>query len=192
MSDLVFSYPNSPELKHDEAEPADDSTNKTALGGDADKPADQQKPAPQNDDGLSPEIRAIREARKAEGWFGQNAQKVYAAAIDDSKGGDPKVNAAWREVMADIGASEPEARSFVDIANRELEGGIPSAEKISAWEKSAQDELNRVYGPKAKDALAAAMKFVARDPRLLQFLHVSGLGSHPAIVRFAVAKAYRR
>jgi hypothetical protein len=95
-------------------------------------------------------------------------------------------------VMADVGASEPEACSLVDVANRELAGGIPTAEKLTAWEKESQDWLQRTYGPAAKDALAAGMRLARRDPRLAQFLHVSGLGSHPAIVQFAVSKAYRR
>jgi hypothetical protein len=33
---------------------------------------------------------------------------------------------------------------------------------------------------------------VRRDPRLHEFLHLTGLGSHPEIVKFAVSKAYRR
>src|SRR5687768_10631376 len=106
MSDSpTFNYANSDHV-HDAAEATPDAPAGTALDGvvaDAQKPfnpmGEPQKSAEQSTDDLSPEVRAIREARKAEGWFGDNAQKVYAQAIPDGID-KPEVVREWREVMA--------------------------------------------------------------------------------------------
>lgn len=121
--------------------------------------------------------------------------------IDDS----PEMKAAtdaWRGVARDIGASPDQVRDLRDAfftgleqayTNNALdERGMPDAATREQWATEAMSELQREFGAEAESALTDAKKLIARDPRLADFLQVTGLGSNPRWVATLAALARRQ
>jgi hypothetical protein len=185
VSDSVFSYPNS---DHKPAPGASQTTQQPAPAQPPQEraafsyPNSDHKPAERPvDDGLSDAARAAREERKSESFY--SAQGMYRDVLPAAPDATPEQKQAieeWREVVADWQASSTDVRELVNVVSGLNE--LPTEETVAGWERDAKAELHRTFGKDADKALADAQALVARDPRVAQFLAVTGLGSHPRFV----------
>jgi hypothetical protein len=133
-------------------------------------------------------IKELREKDDARGMFGAQSTYKETIPIDESWPEENKAAAReWLEIFADTEISPVDARELVGVVQGLSE--LPTDEVRAGWEKTATEDLRRAYGADAQQALADARAFVARDSRLANFLHQTGLGSHPAFVRHAVCLA---
>lgn len=137
------------------------------------------------------EIAALREAEPARqvykdaDQFGPNGGAVRELALAVN----PRGTAAELEgqqtrlaaVMTDIGMNRDDVSQLASFAEAYARKP-PTAEEKAAHERAATKELRAQYGDGFDDAMADAMKLAKRDPRLHQFLGVTGLGSHPWVV----------
>jgi hypothetical protein len=190
MSEGFLTYENSPApaVPAEKASAAPGITHPPELQlsyGKTDQPAPKGAPSDQ----LPPAVRELREQDDARKMF--SAQVTYKDAIKAADGASEQDKAAaaeWREIAADSGLSVEETRELVSV----FEGMTqpPTAEVKAQWEAEAISELVREFGKEgAVDALTDAMRLVARDPRVRDFLDSTGLGSHPAYVKRLVQAA---
>jgi hypothetical protein len=100
--------------------------------------------------------------------------------------------AEFREMVADLGASNEDVISFRRISTTQTEA--PTDAQRMEWREQAVQALNEEFGQGASQAYKDAAKFASRDPRWVQMLEDKGLGDHPEIImRFArLAQQARR
>lgn len=96
----------------------------------------------------------------------------------------------FREMAADLQLEPNQFRDVVPLIKQYFENP-PDAKTEGEWRKSAQLELERVYGSKEEAAKAAnlARELVKRDPRVARILDETGLGSHPQVVILLAERA---
>jgi hypothetical protein len=154
---------------------------------------DQPLPQGRSADQLPPDIRKEREEDPNRKMFSpQVTYRDAIAAKDDWPAENKALAAEFREIAADMELPEPVVRELAAISNGLTE--LPSAETKASWEAEAWNALRGQYGGEqgARDALAAAQRYIARDPLLVEYLKGTGLGSHPKFVQAAVQAARSR
>lgn len=95
----------------------------------------------------------------------------------------------WTPIFNDLGLNSTESAQLTEIG---LSAYInpPDATLVGNWEADAKAVLKQEYGVDgAHQALADAQALIARNPTLRNYLHETGLGSHPQVVRIAAMKA---
>lgn len=142
---------------------------------------EQQNP-PKGAEQVPEAVRKLREADSDRRMF--SPQKSYAQALPIDPEWPTKVQATiaeLREVAADLGLSDVEARALGELLQRE-----PASDEERA---ASRAELQRRYGPGADEELAEAQKLVARDPRFREFMDAAGWEAHPRLVMIFADKA---
>lgn len=99
--------------------------------------------------------------------------------------------AEFKQVAADLGLSQDQAQSLVDLQAGRIQAA--SAEQSAAWEKQQADwqaavRADREIGGSEMSArVGVAKRAIARfgSPALRKVLTETGLGNHPELVRFA-------
>lgn len=122
-------------------------------------------------------VRELREGNPARALFGEAAFEDVAP--DGALPGldMPEV----RQVFQDLGMADGDAKALVELAN--IDDGTSPEE----WRGQALQVIKeRCFTPADLDL---ARRYVARDPRVRQFLNETGLGNHPKVVARAVELA---
>lgn len=137
-------------------------------------------PAPE----LSEAVRALRDtperrlfdAGKGSTLFAEGALDLPEYLVDREE--------AVR-VGADLGATGDEMRAFstLVVQHRDID-----QETFDSWHRASVAMIGREI---SQADLDLAKQFVARDPRVHEYLARSGLGSNPDVVRQAIALAKR-
>jgi hypothetical protein len=95
----------------------------------------------------------------------------------------------WRPVFQTLQLNSSESTAMANLGAA-VYRNPPSPETLAGWANEAKAALLQDFGPGGVgQALADAKAWVARDPKLVQYLNETGLGSHPSVVRLAAAKA---
>lgn len=105
--------------------------------------------------------------------------------------GDARLSAAkeLRNMLADTGLAPAEVSGLFNRSHLVREAG-KSAE---AQRKETRQELKRVFGDAADDALLDARRLIGRDPRFSRWIEKQGLGNDvETIVQFAKAARSQR
>lgn len=126
-----------------------------------------------------PEVRvALMRAAEAAGKLDSEAQAV----VDE-----------WAGTFRAHGISSADASDLVTIGAGIQRNGIPDEATEEGWLREIPERLRAEFGSAeaAEQAADLARAWVARDPRLRQYLERTRLGSHPRVV-VAIAKAARQ
>ena len=99
--------------------------------------------------------------------------------------------AAFKQVAADLGLSQEQAQSLVDLQAGRVQAA--AAEQSAAWEKQQGDWQaavradREIGGTEMTARVGVAKRAIARfgSPALRKVLTETGLGNHPELVRFA-------
>ena len=99
--------------------------------------------------------------------------------------------ATFKQVAADLGLSQEQAQSLVDLQAGRLQAA--AAEQSAAWEKQQADWQaavradREIGGSELAARVGVAKRAIARfgSPALRKVLTETGLGNHPELVRFA-------
>lgn len=142
--------------------------------------------------------KSIAELRQSDGIERRmySAQKTYERVDTESlfdPNADPESVAAagaeLREIFSDHGATQDDATAIRTLALAHPIGSV-THEQHAAWQDQAQRALIAELGPNvAPAALRDAQRLAQRDPRVVQLLNRTGLGSHPQVVKLFVKLA---
>lgn len=100
-----------------------------------------------------------------------------------------KIANEWSGIFSEYQLNATESVQLADLG-ASVYVNPPSETTMADWEGQAKAALAQEYGPDgAGQALADAKALIARNPTLHKYLHKTGLGSHPNVVRIAAAKA---
>ena len=99
--------------------------------------------------------------------------------------------ATFKQVAADLGLSQEQAQSLVDLQAGRIQAA--AAEQSAAWEKQQADWQaavradQEIGGTEMAARVGVAKRAIARfgSPALRKALTETGLGNHPELVRFA-------
>lgn len=95
----------------------------------------------------------------------------------------------WAGTFQKYALNSTESMTVTEIGASVLKSP-PNAETVAAWEEDARAGLLADYGREGVNrALADAQALVAKDDRLRDWLHNTGMGSHPRVVALVAAKA---
>lgn len=138
------------------------------------------------------EIAALREAEPArqlyrdEDQFGPNGGAVRELALAVNPRGTAteleSQQASLAAVLTDLGLGRDDVSQLASFAEANARKPL-TPEEIAAHQRTTVKELRQELGEGFDDAMADAQKLVKRDPRLFEFLGVTGLGSNPWVVR---------
>lgn len=104
------------------------------------------------------------------------------------------IAAGWSRTFQAHGITTDNETADLMAAGMEFNrlGGPPDAETKAAWETEVQTTLAREFGPdNVGHVLQTARRYVAANPALHDYLHSTGLGSHPKVVKVIAATARR-
>ncbi|HEU4458116.1 MAG TPA: hypothetical protein VFR90_03245 [Methylibium sp.] len=135
-------------------------------------PAEPRSTTPQH-------IQAERDADQGRRMFGTGLEGVLPDGSID--GADV---AELREVLTDLGASSADAADFRVLA-QQVAREPASLETRAAWRSEALEMMKRDEVSPAD--FARAQRYIARDPRVAEYLTKSGLECHPDVVRAAIS-----
>lgn len=105
-----------------------------------------------------------------------------------------EIAAGWSSVFQAHGISTDNETADLMAAGMELNrlGGLPDADTMGAWQDEAHQALATEFGPdNVGHVLQTARRYVAANPALHDYLHSTGLGSHPKVVKVIAATARR-
>lgn len=175
-------------------------TNDTVLTGDVDTQANPRdalaaRMYPTNAEAApeaapNAEVAALRNAVKAQrtlypdqNQYGDDTLTDLARATSpagsDRSTGQQKVE--WASVARDIGLNGNDLSTLAGYAAAYTQAP-PTAEERRANELSTIRQLRMTYGPQFDGVFEDAKALVARDPRFMEYLNRTGLGSHPKVV----------
>jgi hypothetical protein len=134
------------------------------------------------------EVQALRDETPSELFdaWGMHSQAV-TAAFDPLM--DPMMDEGQREtslrevaeIVSDLGANHSDVDQFATLA-QQFTREPPSEEQEADLVRECVDGLRRKYGPEWLQVAADARRLAARDPRLVEYLEETRLGSHPKVV----------
>lgn len=112
----------------------------------------------------------------------------YTPEVPEGYTMDQEALGAFRAIAKEAGISKTAADKLVGLYLNKMEGIKAQHEKaVSEWEQAVKADPE-IGGAKLKQSLALAQKAVALGgPELKELLRSTGLGSHPAVVKWAVA-----
>lgn len=120
-----------------------------------------------------------------------STQRVIEAAAVERFGLEPadarESAQEWAGVFNRYSLSSAESQHLTEIAVGVMTGSTEV--DALAWANDARAALTSEYGDSAETMLAASRKLVAQDPKLYDYLHRTGLGSHPKVVLAIARKA---
>lgn len=129
---------------------------------------------------LAPHITTeIQRLAEANGFEGDDAAKVAAG---------------WSKTFQAHGISTDQETADLMAAGMEFSrlGGPPDSETAGAWQDAAHQALAQEFGPdNVGHVLQVARRYVAANPALHDYLHTTGLGNHPKVVKVVAAAARR-
>jgi hypothetical protein len=157
---------------------------------DKSEPQQGEKPAvPEN-------IAKLRADDPARGLFDVTQHYGPEVGLEDALGdaaeATPEMRAAaaseFKQIFADHGLTQAEAREFVTIA-RQVAKAPPTEELQRTWVETAERRLKEIYGTGMQEAVADARRLVSRDPRVAAILSHTKLGDHPEVIELMVRVA---
>lgn len=151
-----------------------------AAGSEEEKKQTEQKPEESGEGGSAGESKDEKtEPRPI-------ALKVPEGFVPD----DPAIG-KFSAMAAEYGLDEAKAQKLVDMHFDQLKAlaetqAADHRKAVASWEKSVRDDPD-MGGARFDETLERGRAAVRRfgDPKLVEFLDASGLGSHPEFVRFA-------
>lgn len=167
------------------------------LPGEPDDPA--LKPTPEPAAAVDPELLKTRDSELAELRKGSDGPPLgqpvdvafqrAAEALGLPGHEQQELMSQWKPTFEAFGLDESAAIEMVEIG-RSAAQRAPDEATEARWLAQCEDVLAREFGGAEAAARAAdlARAYVARDPRLVEYLEETRLGSHPRVV-LAVAKA---
>ncbi len=141
-------------------------------------------------------LRDVEEAEAAErarleSTYG-SAMRTARSELADRAGFDLEVARADAEAAGRLfdqhGVTSDDAQHLTEIAVSATVNGV-SEEQLTTWRAQAHDVLRAEFGETARTALEDAKALVASDPKLKSYLHTTGLGDHPQVVRVVANRA---
>jgi hypothetical protein len=96
--------------------------------------------------------------------------------------------AAAGELFYRHGVSSDDAQHVTEAAISAEVNGVTD-EQMAEWRTRSYGALRADWGASADQMLADARALVKTDPRLHDYLHSTGLGNHPAVVRVIANRA---
>jgi hypothetical protein len=125
--------------------------------------------------------------------FGDAMRAIESAAMENLADPDDAADTAryWGEAFTALGLTHRDAMEIAELGISAM--STPATpEVVTMWTEQARDALLMDYGPKgARQALDDARRYIElhAGPDLREVLNLTGLGSHPTLVRIAAARA---
>jgi hypothetical protein len=160
------------------------------TGDEAEQQADEQNDDQQNDD----ERIEYAPSDEALSYYGSTMRSLVSADVN-RLGADPtaaEANAAEvAGIMEAFQVPPADADFIVETAIGAAANGV-TPQKQQQWRQASRDALAIEYGPgSVSKAIALSRKLVAAHPAVRAYLHQTGLGDAPPVVRAVAAHAWR-
>lgn len=165
--------------------PADGTASGDSANGD--NPAGEDKPATEKTaEELAAEKADKESADKAEKEKKPSAPEKYEFAAPEGQELDANALAVFEPIAKELGLTQEQAQKLVDIYPQIQQ------QQAEAWSKQIADWGEQVKADKeiGGDKFNASVGLAQRaldqfgNPELREYLNASGLGNHPALVRF--------
>ncbi|MFN1147038.1 peptidase [Serratia liquefaciens] len=165
--------------------PADGTASGDSANGDT--PAGEEKPAAEKTaEELAAEKADKEAAEKAEKDKKPAAPEKYEFAAPEGQELDANALSVFEPIAKELGLTQEQAQKLVDIYPQIQQ------QQAEAWSKQIADWGEQVKADKeiGGDKFNASVGLAQRaldqfgNPELREYLQVSGLGNHPALVRF--------
>lgn len=149
--------------------------------------ADNSAPAEENTKPVEAEASEKPETPKAE-EAKPEAEVEYSFEMPEGIEIDEPSANEFKGIAKELKLSKEAAQKVVDIAvKREVQRAEAWKTQVEGWKKEVETD-KEIGGDKLNESMSLARKAVALGPpELKEFLNTSGIGNHPAFVKWAAS-----
>ncbi|MBH2961615.1 peptidase [Serratia marcescens] len=163
--------------------PAGDAT----QAGSADQPAGEDMPADDKPADSPDEDKADKESGdKTDKKDKPAAPEKYEFSAPEGQELDANALAVFEPIAKELGLSQEQAQKLVDIYPQiQQQQAEAWSKQVSDWGEQVKAD-KEIGGDKFNASVGAAQRALDQfgNPELREYLNASGLGNHPALVRF--------
>ncbi|KFB89620.1 peptidase [Serratia grimesii] len=165
--------------------PAGDAASPDVTSGD--KPAGEEKPATEKTaDELAAEKAEKETADKLKKDDKPAAPEKYEFAAPEGQELDANALSVFEPIAKELGLTQAQAQKLVDIYPQiQQQQAEAWSKQIAEWGEQVKAD-KEIGGDKFNASVGAAQRALDQfgNPELREYLNASGLGNHPALVRF--------
>jgi hypothetical protein len=165
--------------------PASDAASPDATSGD--KPAGEEKPATEKTaDELAAEKAEKETPDKLKKDDRPAAPEKYEFAAPEGQELDANALSVFEPIAKELGLTQEQAQRLVDIYPQiQQQQAEAWSKQIADWGEQVKAD-KEIGGDKFNASVGAAQRALDQfgNPELREYLNASGLGNHPALVRF--------